>query len=181
MIAAIMFAPLLAKQFGKKAIAVAGFALIALNSFAFFFVGKKDVLAMIVLTITGALVYGPTIPLLWAMFADAADYSEWKIGRRATGIVFATIGFGLKGGLAIGTYAMLGVQALLDYDHHPNSERMLQAFRVCNTIVPGVLFLVCTIFLVKYKLNKKLTLQMADELAARRKATAAPADMAGVT
>ena len=34
-------------------------------------------------------VYGFTIPLLWAMMADVADYSEWKNRRRATGIVFA--------------------------------------------------------------------------------------------
>jgi Na+/melibiose symporter-like transporter len=180
-IIAIMFAPLLARQFGKKAIAVAGFTLIALNSFAFYFLGPKDILLMVTLTVTGALVYGPTIPLLWAMFADAADYSEWKNGRRATGIVFATIGFGLKAGLAIGAYALLGVQALKDYDNHPKSPEMIQAFRVCNTVVPGALFLVCTILLVIYKLNRKLTLQMADELAARRKATATPADMAGVS
>ena len=30
------------------------------------------------------LAYGFTIPLLWAMMADVADYSEWKNRRRAT-------------------------------------------------------------------------------------------------
>jgi Na+/melibiose symporter-like transporter len=168
----IMFAPLLAKRFGKKAIAVAGFGLIALNSFAFYFIGPTDVLLMLILTITGSLFYAPTIPLIWAMFADAADYSEWQNGRRATGIVFATIGFGLKAGLAIGAYALLGVQALKDYDNHPRSPEMIEAFRVCTTIVPGALFLLCTILLIFYKLNRRMTLQMADELAARRKAVA---------
>ena len=32
-----------------------------------------------------ALCYAPTIPLLWAMFADVADYAEWKTGRRDDG------------------------------------------------------------------------------------------------
>ena len=32
--------------------------------------------------------YGITIPLLWAMIADVADYSEWKNHRRATAIIF---------------------------------------------------------------------------------------------
>ena len=46
--------------------------------------------------------YAPTIPLIWAMFADVADYAEWKTGRRTTGVVFATILFGLKTGLSLG-------------------------------------------------------------------------------
>ena len=45
-----------------------------------------------------ALCYAPTIPLIWAMFADVADYAEWKTGRRATGVIFATILFALKTG-----------------------------------------------------------------------------------
>jgi Na+/melibiose symporter-like transporter len=32
--------------------------------------------------------YGITIPILWAMIADVADYSEWKNNRRATAIIF---------------------------------------------------------------------------------------------
>ena len=43
-----------------------------------------------------AICYAPTIPLTWAIFADVADYSEWKVGRRFTGMVFATIGFALE-------------------------------------------------------------------------------------
>ena len=46
--------------------------------------------------------YGFTIPLLWAMMADVADYSEWKNRRRATGVVFSAIVFGLKAGLGFG-------------------------------------------------------------------------------
>jgi Na+/melibiose symporter-like transporter len=174
-IIAIMFAPLLAKRFGKKAIAVVGFALAGVNSLAFYLLGPQSVGLMVVLTITGSLFYAPTIPLLWAMFADVADYSEWKTGQRATGIVFATIGFGLKAGLAIGAYALLGVQALKDYDNHPRSPEMIEAFRVCNTIVPGVLFAICTVLLLVYKLNRRMTLQMADELAQRRSHATGPA------
>jgi hypothetical protein len=43
-----------------------------------------------------AIAYAPTIPLIWAIYADVADYSEWKTGYRFTGMVFATIGFGWK-------------------------------------------------------------------------------------
>src|SRR5690349_24297242 len=62
---------------------------------------------MVGLTILGSIFYAPTIPLVWAIFADVADYSELKTGRRFTGMVFATIGFALKAGLALGQASFL--------------------------------------------------------------------------
>jgi hypothetical protein len=37
----------------------------------------------------------------------------------------------------------------------------------------AILFAVCTVLLISYKLNKRLTIQMADELAERRRKFAA--------
>jgi Na+/melibiose symporter-like transporter len=62
---------------------------------------------MLVLAVMGSVVYAPTIAVAWAMYADAADYSEWQTGRRFTGMVFATIGFSLKAGLALGSAIFL--------------------------------------------------------------------------
>ena len=41
---------------------------------------------------------GPGVPILWAMYADTADYSEWRYKRRATGIIFSAATFGQKFG-----------------------------------------------------------------------------------
>jgi Na+/melibiose symporter-like transporter len=171
----IVFSPPLAKRFGKKAICVTGFALMIFNSIGFYLLDKTDIGWMIALTITGSLCYAPTVPLVWAIFADVADYSEWKTGRRATGTVFATIGFALKAGLAIGAYGLLQIQHIMHYDPNAITPAIVQMFRVCTTIVPSILFAICTVLLITYKLNKKLTIQIADELAEKRKAAEAPA------
>ena len=92
-----------ARRFGKKAVTIAGFTLSAVNAFATYLLKPTDVYGMVALTMVGSIVYAPTIPLIWAIFADCADYSEWKTGRRFTGMVFATIGFALKAGLALGS------------------------------------------------------------------------------
>jgi GPH family glycoside/pentoside/hexuronide:cation symporter len=110
-IVVILLSVNLAKRFGKKAVAVTGFGLAALNAAAFYFLSPTDVTAMLVLTITGSIVYAPTIALVWAIYADVADFSEWKTGRRFTGIVFATIGFALKSGLALGSAGFLWIMA----------------------------------------------------------------------
>jgi Na+/melibiose symporter-like transporter len=108
--------------------------------------------------------------LVWAIYADVVDYSEWKTGRRATGIVFATIGFALKLGLSLGSAAGLWIMAgLYGYDPKaaPTAENLL-GFRMLSSIHVGILFGVCTLLLAAYPINKRLTIQIADELAERR-------------
>ncbi len=174
-IISIMFAPLLAKKFGKKNVCIAGFILMIVNSFLCYMVQPTDIGLLLGLTITGSLFYGPTIPLVWAIFADVVDYGEWKLGRRATGMVFATIGFGLKAGLAFGGAALSWVESAVGYNPDNASPEMIQAFRVCDTIVPGVLFAICAGLFFLYKLNKKVTIQISEELAQRRQSALAVA------
>jgi Na+/melibiose symporter-like transporter len=166
----IICSPWLSRIFGKKTIAVVGFGLMAVVSVLFYVPRPNDIGWMVALTVVGAIAYGPTIPLLWAMFADVADYSEWKTGRRATGIIFATIGFALKAGLSIGTFLLLSVLASYGYDgsSRTQSDETLQGIRLCSSVLPAALFAVCTLLLALYKINKRMTIQIADDLAERR-------------
>src|SRR5207244_4104719 len=115
----------------------------------------------------------PTIPLVWAIFADVADFGEWKLGRRATGIVFATIGFALKAGLAFGGAALGWAEDAVGYNADNVTEKSLQMFRVCNSIVPAFLFVICASVMFGLWLNKQTTSQMANELEERRRKFAA--------
>jgi Na+/melibiose symporter-like transporter len=51
----------------------------------------------------------------------------------------------------------------------PDAPQAVQGFRVCSGIVVGILFAICTVLLIIYQLNKRLTIQMSEELAERRK------------
>lgn len=169
-IVVIMLSASFARRFGKKAVAVAGFGLSAVNAFAFYLLKPGDVNGMVALTVLGAIVYAPTVPLVWAIYADVADYSEWKTGRRFTGMVFATIGFALKAGLALGSASFLWIMAgFFNYDTKlPGAPEALAGYRATAGIVVGILFVICTVLLMAYKLNKKKTIELAEELAARR-------------
>jgi Na+/melibiose symporter-like transporter len=48
------------------------------------------------------------------------------------------------------------------------SDSTLEGIRLCASLLPAALFVVCTLLLIFYKLNKRLTIQIADELAIRR-------------
>lgn len=166
----IMLSPPLSRKYGKKAVSVVGFGLAGLGTFAFYLLGPTNVVGMFVLTILIAICYAPTIPLVWAIFADVADYSELKTGRRFTGMVFATIGFALKSGLALGSAGFLWIMAgFFNYDTKlPSAPDAIAGYRFTSGIFVGILFAICTVLLIVYKLNKKETIEMADELAARR-------------
>jgi Na+/melibiose symporter-like transporter len=166
----ILLSPSLARRFGKKAVAVGGFLLSTLCALAFYPLSPVNTTGMVLLTAIGSIAYAPTIPLTWAIFADVADYSEWKTGRRFTGMVFASIGFGLKAGLALGSASFLWIMAgFFNYDTKmPDAAPAIAGYRACGGIVVGILFGICTALLVCYPLGKRLTIQMADELAGRR-------------
>ena len=172
----IMASASFARRFGKKAVAVVGFGLSALVAFGFYLLQPANVTGMLAMTVLGAVVYAPTSPLIWAMFADVADYSELTTGRRFTGTVFATIGFCLKAGLALGSASFLWIMEWgFEYDTKlPGATHAIAGYRATSSVVVGVMFGVCTVLLTAYGLNKRATIEMADELARRRAAAAIP-------
>jgi Na+/melibiose symporter-like transporter len=173
----VLFSKALAVRFGKKSVYLVGLFFTTLFTALFILLPADAVGLAFVLNILKSLAYGPTIPLLWAMMADVADYAEWKTNRRATGIVFAGIVFALKAGLGLGG-AICG-WLLASYGYIPNviqTEHALFGIRMTASIFSAILFFASLVALAFYGISKKLNLQIQDELAERRKSfsTSAP-------
>ncbi len=165
----ILLSPMLTARFGKKAVALVGFATMTVTSGLWYFVGPQQIWSMVGLTVLGGICYGPTIPVLWSMFADVADYSEWKTGRSAMSIVFATICFALKTGLGLGSFLVL--QLLDGYGYvagQPQSADSLEGIHQLASTYPTAMFAICTLLLAVYGINKQRTLEIAGDLAVRR-------------
>ncbi|MES2583020.1 MAG: MFS transporter [Pseudomonadota bacterium] len=167
----IMLSTGLGARFGKRTVATTCFALSTLTALALYLLPPTAVWGMVWLAFAGAVVYAPTCAIMWSMYADAADYSEWQTGRRFTGMVFATIGFSLKVGLALGSASLLWLLAgFFDYDTQmPAAANAIEGYRVMSSIVVALLFAACTASLMANKLSKQTTLKMADELDQRRR------------
>jgi len=168
-IVGIFFSKGLALRYGKRNVFIGGLAGTAIFTAVFFFLPPGAVTLMFVSEMLRQFVYGFTIPLLWAMMADVADFSEWKTGRRATGIVFSAIVFALKAGLGFGG-AITGYVLSL-YGYVPNvaqDARTLDGIRYTMSIFPAVTFAICAVCLWFYAIDKRCEIQMADELKERR-------------
>jgi glycoside/pentoside/hexuronide:cation symporter, GPH family len=166
----VLCATWLSIRFGKKAIVQIGFALTAIFMASFIFLPANAIGATFALEYIRALAFAPTIPLLWAMFADVVDFAEWKTGRRTTGVIYATIMFGLKAGLSLGG-AMAGwILALYGYKANMvQTPTALMGIRLTVSVYPAIFFLIVVLTMFFYKIGKRLNIQIQDELAERRK------------
>ncbi|PAP75020.1 MFS transporter [Rubrivirga marina] len=174
----VLAAKPLADRFGKKLVFTVGLAGAALVQFLFFFLDPTATTAMFALAVLGNLFYGPTIPLLWAMIADTADYSEWKNYRRATGFVYAGIIFALKAGLGLGGAFAGWILAAYGYSEATaRAPEVLEGIRYMVSIYSGIPFALGVLCMLFYPISKSLNERMDAELAARRQGGGGTADV----
>jgi sugar (glycoside-pentoside-hexuronide) transporter len=166
----IFFSKGLAMRFGKRNVFIGGLAGTTMCTAVFVFLPASAVTLIFAAEMLRQFIYGFTIPLLWAMMADVADFSEWKNRRRATGIVFSAIVFALKAGLGFGG-AITGY-VLAAYGYVPNavqSESALHGIVMTMSIFPAVTFALCIVCLFFYSIDKQTEIQITNELTERRK------------
>ena len=134
-----------------------------------YWVRPEQVALMFVFQVLYSAVTGPTSAVLWAMFADSADYSEWRTGRRATGLVFSAAGMSNKLGWAIGgpvtvwLLAMFGYQASVAQTPHA-----LHGILLLFTVIPAAGFLLTGLGMILYPLNEARMKKLQGELQARQ-------------
>lgn len=161
---------LLSKRFGKRNLFIACLLIIILSLLVNYFAGPDSLILIFVTQITFSLASGPTMPLLWSMLADTADYSEWKNGRRATGLVYSAATFAQKTGVALGASFMLTIFSIFGYVANMNqTSEALIGIRICMTLIPAGIATVGTILLFFYKLSDSKLLEIEKALNERRK------------
>ncbi len=135
----------------------------------FFFIPPDMYWTMVFFSCAGAFVIGPTLPIVWSMYADCADYGEWKTGRRTTGLIFSASLFAQKMGLAVGAGLAAYILALFGYiADQEQSELATLGIRLMFTVFPAVLAALSGLAILFYKIDNKTVKQMEAELAERR-------------
>jgi Na+/melibiose symporter-like transporter len=171
MIAGIMLSKGFADKYGKRD--VFGWALFVSTLFILlFYFFPPDAIGLIFGSqILHGFFYGLTIPLLWAMIADVADYSEWKTNRRATAIIFSAMMVGLKVGLSVGSALVTWILGLYQYQANSDSAQTATAVngtKLLVSIFPSIPFFIGIGLLFFYEINKTMENQIENELKQRR-------------
>ncbi len=171
MIVGIFFSKPLADRFGKRNIFSFFLVLSALCLFSLYILSQEAITAVFFIQTLHGLLYGVTIPLLWAMIADVADYSEWKNNRRATAIIFSAMIFGLKVGLSLGGAIATSMLSLFGYNAESSQQTAsaVQGIKLLVSVIPGSIFIVGASLLLGYIIDKSLEITIEAALKERRK------------
>jgi Na+/melibiose symporter-like transporter len=170
MIVGIFFSKPLADRFGKRNVFGIFLAISAICLLMIYFLSDTAVSAVFLLQTLHGLIYGITIPLLWAMIADVADFSEWRHNRRATAIIFSAMIFGLKMGLSLGGALATWLLSLFGYEGDAATQpaSAINGIRLMVSVLPGLIFIGGAALLFFYSINKTLESQIEADLKSRR-------------
>lgn len=170
----VLLLPLVTRRIGRKVGFVAMFLIAIACTAAFYGVRPEQVWLLLGLNVIGSLCGGPLSALLWAMYADTADYGEWKTGRRATGLVFSASAFSQKQGWALGAWAALSLLSNVGFvANQEQSSDTLQGLTWLMSLVPAGFGLLSVLVLLLYPLDERTMSRIGDELEARREAARA--------
>ncbi len=166
----ILFVTPISNRIGKKKTYLFAMLFATVFSIAFYFVGKDNILLMLILQVLISACAGSIFPLLWSMYADIADYSEWKTGRRATGLIFSSSSMSQKFGWSIGG-ALTG-WLLAYFGFQANVEQTVEAqdgIRMMLSFLPAIGTVLSVVFISLYPLTEQKLQEITTDLANKRK------------
>jgi GPH family glycoside/pentoside/hexuronide:cation symporter len=166
----VLLAKPVSAKFGKKVTFIGAMVLAAVFSVLLYGLQPYQINLIFGLNILIGISAGIVLPLIWSMYADIADYSEWKTGRRATGLVFSSSSMSQKMGWTLGG-AVTG-WLLAAYGFKANAEQSLESLkgiRMMISFYPALGASLSAAFLLLYKLTDKYMLTISEELTNQRK------------
>ena len=163
--------PILTRFFDKTKLMMWLMAIVGILSVLYMFIPRDMIWLMFVTQAAIGVTLGPKSPLAFSMYADTADYTEWKMGRRATAMTFAAATFSQKLGGAIASAGILWILAAMGYKaNEAQSDASLMGIVLLLTVIPGVVALFAAFLMRFYTLNDKTLQTVHAELQIRKHA-----------
>ncbi|MDI3521010.1 MFS transporter [Anaerophaga thermohalophila] len=170
MIGVIMARPVSAR-IGKKRTFIYAMFIAALLSGIFYFCNRENYFFIYLLQALISFCAGIIFPLMWSMYADAADYSQYKTGRRATGLVFSASSMSQKLGWTLGGSITMWLLALFGFQANVNqTPETIEGIKYMMSFIPGIAALISGAVMIFYKLSDSKMDEIIAELERRRAA-----------
>jgi sugar (glycoside-pentoside-hexuronide) transporter len=165
----IFFSQALAHKFGKRNTFCGGLVVSALLVALLYFVPADAAWGILAMHFLFQVAFGATVPIVWGMIADVADFSEWRSGRRITALTFAATLFFFKIGQGIGQALTASILNMIGYV--PNVKQTpgaVEGIRVMMTILPATIFFLSGVMILAYVITRAMEQEMTAELRERR-------------
>ena len=151
----VLMATWLARTLGKKRSYTLFMIVSVFASLLYYTVKPDNIYYLLFLQIIVGIAAGLPIPLMLAMFGDIVDYSEWKNGRRATGLIFSSISMSQKFGSTLGIALTGFILAAFGYKANQVSAETQTGIKLMMSVIPAIAAALSVLLLYFYKLNDK--------------------------
>jgi glycoside/pentoside/hexuronide:cation symporter, GPH family len=168
----VILVPWFAKVCGRKNALIILFVTALICTGSFYYFKPENLLLIFVFQTIGSLAGGPISALLWVLYADTADYSEWKTGRRATGLVFSASIMSNKIGWTVGSVIAGVILSRTGFVANVTQNLDVQnGLKAMMSVIPVAIGVVSLIILLFYKLDEPTMKKIKADLDERRKAS----------
>ena len=165
----------LSRKMGKRKLFIVSLILSGLLTAGFFWVPKGNIQAIFILGCSAEFFAAMMPTLFFSMLGDSADYSEWKNGRRATGLIYSAGTFVQKTGGGFAGALVLVVLASYGYDGMDKStiEASLPGMQLLMSWIPAAFAFAGAALMLLYPLTTQQNQKIGDDLMQRRVAATA--------
>nr|WP_252729313.1 MFS transporter [Aliiglaciecola lipolytica] len=161
----------LARVFGRRVLFIGSLVIGSILTICFYWVPEGNVTLVFVLGCSAEFFAAIFPTLFFSMLGDSADYSEWKNGRRATGLVYSAGTFVQKTGGGFAGALVLVVLSSYGYDGMDQTTvaDSLPGIKLLMSWIPGFFGIAAAILMLFYPLTdkqqKKITLELKGQRA----------------
>ena len=156
----------LARKLGKPNLFIISLLCSGILTAGFYWVPPGNLQAIFILGCSAEFFAAMMPTLFFTMLGDSADYSEWKNGRRATGLIYSAGTFVQKTGGGFAGALVLVVLASYGYDGMDKSsiEGALPGMQLLMSWIPASFAFASAALMLFYPLTSKRNQQISDEL-----------------
>ena len=173
MLVGVVLTGVLSKFLCKKRMMICAQLLASLLIINFYWIDSSNITLICGVFFLVMTAQGSSVPIMWSMVADAADYCEWKQGRRVIGLTTSSVTFSHKFGMGIS--GVISGAILSYYGYQAGAEQSadtLGGILLMMSVLPAVGFMANALVLTLYPINKEVGETMQQELQELRSASA---------
>lgn len=168
-IVGVVLAKPVSDRIGKKNTFLYAMLAAGVLSCIFYTFGERDIYLIFSFQFLISVCAGSIFPLLWSMYADIADYSEWQTGRRATGLIFSSSSMSQKLGWTLGGAVTGWMLALWGFEANTvQNAETITGIRMMLSFIPAAGALLSAAFIIFYKLSDSFMMKVSEDLTQRR-------------
>ena len=160
------------KRWGRKQVFIFALLASAILTSSMYIISADNITLIFALGCSAEFFAAMMPTLFFSMLGDSADYSEWRTGRRATGLVYSAGTFVQKTGGGFAGALVLVVLASYGYNGMDPSTigQTIPGMLLLMSVIPSAFAVVGAAVMLAYPISNEMQATMTAELTARREA-----------